>query len=409
MDRAGNTKVKKYILVWLFMVLLLLLGIAVYSLYCDAVDRKQIMEIIKRHPELEAELIQVYENKQEMVLFGDDDEDLLEEKYGYDVYGSIVNIKNLVLCSFMAIGCGIGILILVRSDRRRSLQDDTLLELVDENLQNFKKGDYAVRKDFVEGDCDVSVSDRWETIFESLKELGYFFEDLKTKLGEEENSTKALITDISHQLKTPLASLRMCHELTTTGNLTEDERKEFQEQERREIEKLELLLNELVKLSRLENHMVQINPVQQGIRGTISEAVSQIYGKAKGKQIEIQVDSEVDVKVLHDRKWTAEALSNILDNAIKYSENGTTVKVRVQELQSNLLIEIEDQGMGIPSGELHNIFKRFYRGKEAVRKVKDGVGVGLYLARNIIEHQGGTITVKSRQKSGTIFRVTLPI
>ena len=98
-----------------------------------------------------------------------------------------------------------------------------------------------------------------------------------------------------------------------------------------------------------------------------------------------------------------------MDNAIKYSENGTTVKVRVQELQSNLLIEIEDQGMGIPSGELHNIFKRFYRGKEAVRKVKDGVGVGLYLARNIIEHQGGTITVKSRQKSGTIFRVTLPI
>jgi signal transduction histidine kinase len=118
---------------------------------------------------------------------------------------------------------------------------------------------------------------------------------------------------------------------------------------------------------------------------------------------------ERDVNVCHDPKWTVEAISNVLDNAIKYSEAGSCVSIRVNQLPNILLIEIEDEGMGIPAEELHKIFQRFYRGKNVRGLVKEGAGIGLYLARRILEEQGGTIAAKRKQQNGTVFRITLPI
>ena len=233
--------------------------------------------------------------------------------------------------------------------------------------------------------------------------------DLKERLAQEENSTKALITDISHQLKTPLASIKMSHELSLTADFSEEERQSFVETETREILRMEALLDELVKLSRLENSMIQIQCEKCSIKKTISEAVSQIYRKANSKQIDICVDMENDVETLHDHKWTVEALVNILDNALKYSPSGTAVNIYVSCLINHVLIQIEDEGIGIPEGELHEIFKRFYRGSNTKSLVKDGAGVGLYLARNIIEQQGGSIAAKRKNGRGSIFQIMLPL
>ena len=244
-------------------------------------------------------------------------------------------------------------------------------------------------------------------------ELNYIYEqqisDLKERLAQEENSTKALITDISHQLKTPLASIKMSHELSLTADFSEEERQSFVETETREIQRMEVLLDELVKLSRLENCMIQIQCEKCSIKKTISEAVSQIYTKAHSKQIEICVDMENDVETLHDYKWTVEALVNILDNALKYSPSGTTVSIHVSCLVNHALIQVEDEGIGIPEGELHEIFKRFYRGSNTKNTVKEGAGVGLYLARNIIERQGGSIVAKRKNGKGSIFQIMLPL
>ena len=128
-----------------------------------------------------------------------------------------------------------------------------------------------------------------------------------------------------------------------------------------------------------------------------------------GKDISIQVEMDDDIVVNHDSKWTVEALTNILENAVKYSPEHTTITVRTQELASNVLIEVEDEGMGIPAEELHKIYQRFYRGRKAKEQVKDGAGVGLYLARKIIEEQGGTIAAKRKAEKGMIFKVTLPL
>ena len=181
------------------------------------------------------------------------------------------------------------------------------------------------------------------------------------------------------------------------------------EMETREILKMEALLDELVKLSRLENSMIQIKCEKCSIKKTISEAVSQIYMKASAKDIKICVDMEKDVKIMHDHKWTAEALVNILDNAVKYSPERTTVNIYVSCLVNHVLIQIDDEGMGIPEGEVHEIFKRFYRGSNTKDIVKEGAGVGLYLARSIIEQQGGSIIAKRKNGTGTIFQIMLPL
>ena len=256
---------------------------------------------------------------------------------------------------------------------------------------------------------EESSSRKFEDMYDRLRDLGYYLSNLKERLVQEENSTKALITDISHQLKTPLASIKMSHELSLAVDLSEEERQSFMETETREILKMEVLLDELVKLSRLENSMIQIKCDKCSIKKTISEAVSQIYMKANAKEIEINVNMEHDVEILHDHKWTVEALANILENAVKYSPQRTTVNINVSCLATHVLIQVEDEGIGIPEGELHEIFKRFLRGSNAKAAVKEGAGVGLYLARSIVEQQGGSSVAKRKNGSGTIFQIMLPL
>lgn len=144
------------------------------------------------------------------------------------------------------------------------------------------------------------------------------------------------------------------------------------------------------------------------LKKTIAGAVSQVYVKARNKEIEIQADIDGDLVIRHDAKWTEEAIVNILDNAVKYSKEHTVVTVRAKPLIRNVLIEIEDEGIGIRKTELPKIYQRFYRGNDAAKMAKDGAGVGLYLARMILERQGGTISAKPKTGGGMIFRVTLP-
>lgn len=331
---------------------------------------------------------------------------MLEETYGYH---SGSGSSDVVIRIIWGIGLLVGVIVcslFLYLDRRKNWSrygDEEQLQQLYECLQEFRKGKFQTYPE------ETSESEQWLKVWESVKELGQYFEDLKERLEQEENGTKSLITDISHQLKTPLASLRMSHELVAENRVTGEEQREFLEQESQELTKLEQLLNELVNLSRLETHMIQIHSLHESLKKTLTEAVSQIYMKARGKDISIQVEMDDDIVVNHDSKWTVEALTNILENAVKYSPEHTTITVRTQELASNVLIEVEDEGMGIPAEELHKIYQRFYRGRKAKEQVKDGAGVGLYLARKIIEEQGGTIAAKRKAEKGMIFKVTLPL
>lgn len=227
-------------------------------------------------------------------------------------------------------------------------------------------------------------------------------------LAGEKDNTKTLVTDISHQLKTPLAALGSCFSVYLEAD-TEEARKEFGERCKFQLTKLENLTASLINISRLESAMILLQPAPVSLADILAGAVDAVYGKAAAKQITIDTENFPDITLSLDRKWTTEALFNILDNAVKYSPAGTAVRIRVQILYSFVRVEIEDQGIGVPKEEYNKIFKRFYRGRsEAVQKA-EGSGVGLYLSRKILEEQGATLSVKAAGERGSIFVVQLPI
>lgn len=227
-------------------------------------------------------------------------------------------------------------------------------------------------------------------------------------LAREKDHTKTLVTDISHQLKTPLAAMKTCFSLFLEAD-TPGEKEEFGSRCRFQLEKLESLTTSLINISRLENAMISLQPSAVSLTDILVDAINGVYEKAAAKRIEIETAEFEDIRLFLDRKWTAEALFNILDNAVKYSETDSLVAVRVIPLYSFVRVEIEDQGLGIPKEEYNKIFKRFYRSPDAAVQKTEGSGIGLYLSRKILEEQGGTLSVKAARRQGSVFVVQLPM
>ena len=243
---------------------------------------------------------------------------------------------------------------------------------------------------------------------EQMERVGHAVEVYKKQLEDEKENTKSMITDISHQLKTPVSALRLSLELLGDEQITEEEKREFLERGKQEVEKLNHLMGTLVNLSRLEADMIRLEPRKASLKATLIRGVNGIYLKAEEKQIEMEMKEFSDMELLHDPRWTAEAISNVLDNAVKYSPAGSTVRIRVEPMASYVFIKVEDEGIGIEKSEYPNIFKRFYRGKRPEVEAQEGAGVGLYLVRKIFEEQGGNVCALPAHGRGTVIRMMLP-
>ena len=228
----------------------------------------------------------------------------------------------------------------------------------------------------------------------------------KNKLNEEKESTKSLVTDISHQIKTPLASIKLCNSILISEDMNKNEEKEFLLRIEQNVKRLEYLFEALINISRLEAGMINLKPFYIGIKETLINSINNVFIKAMEKEIEIEVNEFNDLYVYHDRKWTEEAIFNILDNAVKYSDKNTIIKINVTEGINYVRISIKDQGRGIEKEEYNKIFKRFYRG---TNNNIEGSGVGLFLTRKILEEQGGSVSVKSKVNEGTEFIVLLKL
>ena len=238
------------------------------------------------------------------------------------------------------------------------------------------------------------------------------------KIEEERNNIKELVSDISHQTKTPLANILLYSQLLEEQNLDETSQNLVAEIVK-QSEKLDFLIQSLVKTSRLETGTFQLAPKNQEVSRMLKEIAEQAKQKAEKKKMqivlpELEKDREHDLemqetekaKAVYDKKWTAEALYNILDNAVKYGNEGSTVEVSVQTYEMFVCITICNEGEGISEEEIPRIFQRFYRGKNAGEA--EGVGIGLYLARQIVEEQGGYIKVSSKGDGKIRFLVYLP-
>lgn len=224
------------------------------------------------------------------------------------------------------------------------------------------------------------------------------------KTEQEREKLKELVSDISHQTRTPLSNILLYTQLLQEQELSGQSR-ELADEIRTQAEKLEFLIQSLVKTSRLETGTFQFSACESDTDSVIRPTIEQITPKADSKQIEIAYTHE-NCTAKFDRKWTQEALFNILDNAVKYSPVNSRITVSVKEFEMFVSIVISDHGIGIAEDELPRIFGRFYRGQNV--REQNGIGIGLYLSRQIIEGQGGYITAESRAGKGSVFRVFLP-
>lgn len=223
-------------------------------------------------------------------------------------------------------------------------------------------------------------------------------------LQAQRDEIAALVSDISHQTKTPVANLRLYTQLLEEEPLTPRGRDCAAALES-QGEKLQNLVDALVKASRLETGILALYPEQAPLAPLVEGAVAQYALKAKEKKITL-LAPQAEGSACFDPKWTEEALCNLLDNALKYTPAGGKVEVSVEAYPLFAALRVKDNGPGIPEEEQPRIFGRFYRG--AAARQTQGVGIGLYLARQIAEKQGGYIKVESREGKGSTFSLYLP-
>ena len=227
----------------------------------------------------------------------------------------------------------------------------------------------------------------------------------KVQSQRDKQTIQELVSDISHQVKTPVANLQMFTGILKQHQLTEEKRAEFLETMASQINKLDFLMQSLIKMSRLETGTFVLHMEEALLDKTIAQAISTVWAKADKKNIQLWVDCAPSVTVQHDPKWTAEALGNILDNGVKYTPEGGSISVSVRPWQFYTRIDITDTGIGIHEEHYHDVFQRFYRAQETA--AEEGVGLGLYLANGIVTRQKGYISVKSNYGEGTTFSVYL--
>lgn len=252
---------------------------------------------------------------------------------------------------------------------------------------------------------EVTEDTLWGKCGEKFWQLFQSWNAKEADALQEKKQMKSLISDISHQTKIPLANIKLYQEFLQEEELSPKGR-EFLIRMEEQTEKLDFLLQSMVKMSRLENGIIHIKKEKGKIQETLTAAVSQVVPVAVKKEMTLHVNCEPDLLLNHDRKWTEEAIFNVLDNAVKYTDPKGQIEVLVVSQEIFTKISIRDNGKGILPERQAEIFTRFYREPEV--HDSHGVGIGLYLTRKILELQNGYIEVRSDVGKGSKFCLYLP-
>lgn len=380
-------------------------GMAIYQAEQQEIKRVQNLAgaVVTAYPETEAVFISAVMDQdfsaqasggQVMSRYGYDENMMISGNYHKALYLYAAAMGLLVL-ALLVFEC----LVFFHAKKRREAQEAVILSMLDDCLsENFG---------FAGDESRLRQLDN-PYFADSLVKLAHSLKLKTDRLSEERDNTKSMVTDISHQLKTPISAMRACFDMYLEAD-NGDEKNEFLNRSMIQMDKLAQLAAALVNISRLESKMIELSRSDIFLADILTGAVNTEYHKAAAKRIELAVGEFDDRKLYLDKKWTTEAIANIIDNGIKYSPAGSYIEIRVNKLFSFVRIEIEDQGIGIPKAERNKIFTRFFRGASEAVQAEEGSGVGLYLSRKIIEDQGGTVSVRSGKGGGSIFIVQIPL
>lgn len=224
-------------------------------------------------------------------------------------------------------------------------------------------------------------------------------------LEKERKKINELISDISHQTKTPITNLVLYSGLLGEQKELSPYSRNLVEEVIKQSEKLNFLVGSLIKSSRLESGIINVHPTENSIDELVNDAIKQVEMEAENKQILI-TNKNTGLTFKFDYKWTLEAIYNILDNAVKYTPECGEIYIGVESYELFYRISIKDNGIGVEEAEQSKVFSRFYRSKNVADK--EGVGIGLYLSKEIIEKQGGYIKINSVLGMGATFSIFLP-
>ena len=342
-------------------------------------------------------------DRSELISILNSDDKISEDifsRYGIDVQKESIIMENdrlfsrfIIIYNILFIGLALSIILLYL--KHENDQDKEIKRIV-KCIKEINKKNYAFNiEDNTEDELSILKNEIYKTTV-MLKEMAESSKDDKLRL-------KDSLSDISHQLKTPLTSINiMLDNILDNPNMDEDTKEKFIQSIKREVTNISNLATEILKLSKFDANVVRFENKEILVKDIIKKAISNVEMMAEIKNVEIKVVFHDNVKLVCDLNWQVEAIINILKNCIEHSSENSFINIEVIDNKIYKEIIIKDSGEGIDKKDLLHIFERFYKGKNSS---KDSVGIGLALAKKIIEMNNGSISVNSVKGKGTIFTI----
>lgn len=357
--------------------------------------------LLNKYPELEAEIIPYItkEISQDNIEIGKE----TLSKYGYNTE---INILNQPILNDIMYSQGLAIVIIT------FLSLIILVFIINREygkIYSKVRKVYTAAEKVVEGEFDVYLNDKGEGEFNILNRqfnmMANRLENSLETLKREKVFLKNTISDISHQLKTPLSSLIMFNELMINDEkMNEETRSTFLERSKTQLERMEWLILNLLKVAKIEAGAIIFKKDKVYLKDVAELALETLKSKLIKKDISIEITKDLNGVFYGDKEWTIEALINIFKNAIEHSYQKSSIEIKIEETPLFSSIAIRDYGQGIDKKDIPKIFKRFYKGSSGSKL--DSIGIGLNLSKVIIESQDGSISVESKKGKGTIFRIS---
>ena len=380
-----------------FGIIFIALNIVQYKRYTENVNNAlgQIIANIKEeYPDVKIEEIIQILNSDSILQ-----NNLLSE-YGIDIQkDSLVLSNNGIYINYLVwltILIIILIIVLTILIIKYNKSQSNKIKEIEKYIEEINNKNYAL-------DIQSNDEDELSVLKNELYKITIMLKEQAENSKNDKLNLKKSLEDISHQLKTPLTSITiMLDNILDNPNMDVDTRNEFIKDIHREVSNINFFIQSLLKLSKFDANTIEFNRKEEKIQKIVDNAVKNVSMICDLKNIEIIVENKCDALILCDLNWQVEAVTNILKNSVEHSNNGTKIYIKLESNNIYSQITIKDNGVGIDKKDLKHIFDRFYKGKNSS---KDSVGIGLSLAKTIIEKDNGYITVDSELNKRTIFKI----